>query len=65
MMIKDPISATLTEEHAEFMSRLKETAGALYGENRKIADGSYDRSLAVRCVNGTFVGTNIITHGER
>ena len=56
MMIKDPISATLTEEHAEFMSRLKETAGALYGENRKIADGSYDRSLAVRCVNGTFVG---------
>ena len=56
MMIKDPISATLTEEHAEFMSRLKETAGALYGENRKITDGSYDRSLAVRCVNGTFVG---------
>lgn len=24
--------------------------------NRKITDGSYDRSLAVRCVNGTFVG---------
>ena len=27
-----------------------------YGENRKIADGSYDKSLAVKCVNGTFVG---------
>ena len=29
---------------------------ALYGENRKITDGNYDRSLAVECVNGTFVG---------
>lgn len=29
---------------------------ALYGENKKIEDGSYDESLAVKCVNGTFVG---------
>ena len=29
---------------------------ALFGENRKIEDGSFDESLAVRCVNGTFVG---------
>ena len=29
---------------------------ALYGENKKITDGNYDRSLAVRCKNGTFVG---------
>ena len=29
---------------------------ALYGENKKIDDGNYDKSLAVRCVNGIFVG---------
>ena len=29
---------------------------ALYGENKKITEGSYDKSLAVKCVNGTFVG---------
>lgn len=55
-IIKDPISAVLTEEHAEFMSQLKEVARAQYGENKKITDGNYDKSLAVKCVNGTFVG---------
>ena len=29
---------------------------ALYGENKRITGENYDRSLAVRCVNGTFVG---------
>ena len=29
---------------------------ALYGENKMINDGSNDKSLAVKCVNGTFVG---------
>ena len=29
---------------------------ALYGENHRITDGKYDKSLAVRCINGTFVG---------
>ena len=29
---------------------------ALFGENRPITDGNYDKSLAVKCVNGTFVG---------
>ena len=29
---------------------------ALYGENKRITDGNYDDSLAVKCVNGTFVG---------
>ena len=28
----------------------------LYGENKKITDGNYDKTLAVRCFNGTFVG---------
>ena len=26
------------------------------GENRQIKDGNYDQSLAVKCINGTFVG---------
>ena len=36
-----------------------------YGENQKITDGNYDRSLAAKCVNGTFVGKkaeNIISY---
>ena len=46
---------------AEATARMK----ALYGENRKITDGNYDHSLAVKCVNGTFVGKkteNIIAY---
>ena len=35
-------------------SRVRMTA--LYGENHEITDGSYDKSLAVKCINGTFVG---------
>ena len=26
------------------------------GKNQKITDGNYDQSLAVKCINGTFVG---------
>ena len=29
---------------------------ALYGENKRITDDNYDKSLAVTCINGTFVG---------
>ena len=29
---------------------------ALYGKNHRITDGNYDQSLAVKCINGTFVG---------
>ena len=35
------------------------------GKNQKIIDGNYDQSLAVKCINGTFVGTkaeNIISY---
>lgn len=39
---------------------LQEIREALYnmygGENRQITDGNYDKSLAVKCINGTFVG---------
>ena len=37
----------------EIREKLKEMYG---GENRQITDGNYDPSLAVKCVNGTFVG---------
>ena len=40
----------ITEEEA------RERMEALYGENHEITDGNYDKSLAVKCVNGTFVG---------
>ena len=37
--------------------KLKEMLRSMYGgENKKITDGNYDKSLAVRCKNGTFVG---------
>ena len=29
---------------------------AEYGENRQTTDDNYDKSLAVKCINGTFVG---------
>ena len=47
----------LAEERAQLQ--------ALYGENRKITDGNYDKSLAVKCINGTFVGKrtgDVIAH---
>ena len=34
-------------------------------ENKKITDNNYDKSLAVKCINGTFVGQktgNIISY---
>ena len=36
---------------------VKELLRSMYGgENKKITDGSYDKSLAVKCRNGIFVG---------
>ena len=37
----------------EIREKLKEMYG---GENRQITDGNYDQSLAVKCINGIFVG---------
>ena len=37
----------------EIREKLREVYG---GENRPITDGNYDQSLAVKCINGTFVG---------
>ena len=47
------------------MSEIEEQLMPQYGENQQISDGSYDQSLAVKCVNGTFVGRkteNIIAY---
>ena len=43
-------------EAGEKLRKATERMLALYGENKKITDGNYDQSLAVKCVNGTFVG---------
>ena len=41
---------------ADSMNETREKLRAQYGENKRITDGNYDKSLAVKCVNGTFVG---------
>ena len=44
---------------------VKKLLRAQYGENHKITDGNNDKSLAVQCINGTFVGKkteNIIAY---
>ncbi len=38
------------------LSEIKEELRPHYGENKPITDGNYDKSLAVKCINGTFVG---------
>ncbi|MBR3623864.1 MAG: carboxylesterase family protein, partial [Selenomonadaceae bacterium] len=38
------------------MNDVKQQLRAQYGEKKKITDGNYDKSLSVKCVNGTFVG---------
>ncbi len=44
------------KKEEEMKAALRKEIRSLYGENRKIDDGSYDRDLAVTCRNGTFVG---------
>ena len=44
------------EEVDKALREAKEQMRARYGENKRITDDNYDKSLAVRCVNGTFVG---------
>ena len=41
---------------AEELRKATERMESLYGENKRITDGNYDKSLAVKCLNGTFVG---------
>ena len=56
--------APMTEEKQKALDDAKKRARAKYGENKKITDGNFDKSLATKCINGTFVGRkceNIIT----
>ncbi len=41
---------------AKTLIEMKEELRAQYGENKPITDGKYDESLAVKCINGTFIG---------
>ena len=54
------IAAYKASQKNEFLdkTKAKERMTALYGENKRITDGNYDKSLAVKCINGTFVGKN-------
>ena len=39
------------------LKEIREMLHSMYGgENKQITDGNYDKSLAVKCINGTFVG---------
>ena len=39
------------------LNEIREALKAMYGgENKPITDGNYDPSVAVKCINGTFVG---------
>ena len=52
-----PGTLGVTEEQKQVITQ--------YGENQEITDGDYDKSLAVKCVNGTFVGRraeNVISY---
>ena len=58
-------AASAAEEQLKAINEAKKLLRAQYGENKQIADGNYDKSLAVKCVNGTFVGKkteNIIAY---
>ncbi len=48
------------------ISEIREALHAMFGgENKQITDGNYDKELAVKCINGTFVGRkkeNVISY---
>ena len=47
------------KEASDEAAEHKKTVRSWYGENKTITDDSYDKSLAVKCVNGTFVGKQV------
>ena len=49
-------TAEATGDLLKTLNEERERLRAQYGENKRITDGAYDKSLAVKCVNGTFVG---------
>ena len=49
------VTCSSTQAAEKTLSERKAEIRAQYGENKKIT-GDYDKSLAVKCINGTFVG---------
>ena len=61
----DLMAPAPSEEKLKALNEAKEKVRARYGENKRITDGNYDKALAVKCVNGIFVGRrteNIIAY---
>ena len=65
LMVSSLVGCSSAEEAGSVMRELKDDKTlnelkaklrAQYGENKKITDGDYDKSLAVKCINGTFIG---------
>ena len=56
LMVVSFIGSSSAQAADKTFSEIKAEMGALYGENKRITDGNYDKSLAVKCINGTFVG---------
>jgi len=48
-----------TEQADNEMEQYKDIIRSWYGENKKVTDGHYDKSVAVKCVNGTFIGKKV------
>lgn len=48
------------------LNEIRDALHSMYGgENKQITDGNYDHTLAVKCINGTFIGRkkeNVITY---
>ena len=55
LMVFSFIGSSSAQAAAKTLSEIKAEVRAQYGENKKIT-GDYDESLAVKCINGTFVG---------
>ena len=56
LMVVSFIGSSSAQAADKTFSEIKAEMGALYGENKRITDGNYDKSLAVKCINGTYVG---------
>ena len=52
----EPESETNGSTALPDVDKMKKEIRAKYGENKTITNGNYDKSLAVKCINGTFVG---------
>ena len=52
----DLMTPVLSEEKLKALNEARERVRAPYGENKRITDGNYDKALAVKCINGIFVG---------